>query len=281
MPVTLREGTSDDTEACRAITSAAFTAIAQQHNMHADAIGPAPAAGRSTNTKAHVIVAEIDGRIVGSAGMDERCDIVGVGPITVDPGEQDRGVGRMLIDAVVARTAQTKAPGARLMQDSYHSRSLVLYTKAGFSVREPAVLMQGEALNLQIPGCTLRTGTEADVKDCNLLCESTHGVHRGGEVESAADQERLLVVERDGRITGYSTTVGFFGHSVGETNDDLKALIGGVEAFPGSGFHLPSKNTELFQWCLDNGLRMVRAMTLLSIGLYNEPKGPYLPSINY
>lgn len=281
MPITLRAGTADDAEACRAITAAAFRAIAEQHNMHGDTIGPAPAAGRGTNTKAHVIVAELDGRIVGSAGMDERCDIVGVGPVTVDPSEQDSGVGRMLMDAVVARTEQTGAIGARLMQDAYHSRSLVLYTKAGFSVREPAVIMQGDALNLQIPGCIVRAGTDADIAACNTLCTATHGIHRSGEVEAAAGQERLLVVERGGRVTGYSTTVGFFGHSVGETNDDLKALIGSVKAYPGSGFHLPAKNTELFQWCLDNGLRMIRAMTLMSIGLYNEPKGPYLLSINY
>jgi len=281
MPVTLRAGTPDDAEDCREITVAAFKTIADQHNMQGDTIGPAPTPGRASNPKAHVIVAEIDGRIVGSAGMDERCDIVGVGPVTVDPTEQNSGIGRMLMDAVVARIAQTKAPGARLMQDAFHSRSLVLYIKAGFSVREPTVIMQGAALNLQIPGCSVRAGTATDVKGCNLLYESTHGMHRGGEVESAANSERLLVVERDGRITGYSTTVGFFGHSVGETNDDLKALIGGVESFPGAGFHLPAKDTELFQWCLDNGLKMVRAMTLMSIGLYYEPKGPYLPSINY
>lgn len=61
--------------------------------------------------------------------MDERCAIVGVGPVTVDPNEQNSGVGRVLIDAVVARANQTGAPGARLLQDSYHTRSLALYTK--------------------------------------------------------------------------------------------------------------------------------------------------------
>jgi hypothetical protein len=31
--------------------------------------------------------------------------------------------------------------------------------------------------------------------------------------------------------------------------------------------------------CLDRGLPMVQPMTLMTIGLYNEPQGAYLPSI--
>jgi len=37
----------------------------------------------------------------------------------------------------------------------------------------------------------------------------------------------------------------------------------------------------LFRWCLDNGLRVVEPMTLMSVGLYNEPVGAFLPSVLY
>ncbi|MGC9962400.1 MAG: GNAT family N-acetyltransferase, partial [Acidimicrobiales bacterium] len=37
----------------------------------------------------------------------------------------------------------------------------------------------------------------------------------------------------------------------------------------------------LFRWCLEHRLRVVQVMTLMSIGLYNEPAGSYLPSIQY
>ncbi len=285
MTITVRQGTAADVEACGAIIYEAFKSIADQHNMVPDIPEPQVGSGLLSmlvsSPKAHLLVAEIDGRLVGSAGMDERSAIVGVGPVTVDPNEQNSGVGRELMNAVFARAQQTGAPGLRLMQDSYHTRSLVLYTKVGFIVREPVAVMQGEPVNVKIPGCTVRAGTDADVDACNVLCASTHGVHRGGEVQDAAGQGRLLVVERSGRITGYTTTVGFFGHSIGESNDDLKALIGGVKEYPGPGFHVPSQNTALLQWCLDNGLRMNKAMTLMTIGLYNEPKGSYMPSINY
>jgi hypothetical protein len=37
----------------------------------------------------------------------------------------------------------------------------------------------------------------------------------------------------------------------------------------------------VFRWCLEHGLRIKQPMTLMSIGLYNEPRGAFLPSIVY
>jgi len=61
----------------------------------------------------------------------------------------------------------------------------------------------------------------------------------------------------------------------------MKALIGAAPAFLGPGFLLPTRNAELFRWCLDHGLRVVQPMTLMSVGLYNEPAGAFLPSVLY
>lgn len=80
-------------------------------------------------------------------------------------------------------------------------------------------------------------------------------------------------------MVGSAAAVAFFGHAVGETNDSLKALIGAAQSFPGPGFLLPTRNGELFRWCLDKGLRVVQPMTLMSVGLYNEPAGAFLPSV--
>ena len=83
------------------------------------------------------------------------------------------------------------------------------------------------------------------------------------------------------KMFGYTTGVGFFGHAVAESNDDLKALIAAAPAFPGPGFLLPTRNADVFRWCLARGLHVVQPMTLMSVGLYNEPRGPFLPSILY
>jgi hypothetical protein len=89
------------------------------------------------------------------------------------------------------------------------------------------------------------------------------------------------VVEHDGRLTGYATDLGFIAHAVGETNRDLMALIGAASSFSGPGILVPVRNGALFQWCLNHQLRVVQVLTLMTIGLYNEPAGAYLPSVLY
>ena len=56
-------------------------------------------------------------------------------------------------------------------------------------------------------------------------------------------------------------------------------MLGSAEAFIGLGILVPARNAELLRWCLDNGLKIVQQSTLMTIGLYNEPAGAYLPSI--
>ncbi len=59
------------------------------------------------------------------------------------------------------------------------------------------------------------------------------------------------------------------------------ALIGAADAFLGPGFLVPTRNGEPMRWCLSRGLRIVQTMTLMTIGLYNQPDGAWLPSILY
>jgi hypothetical protein len=108
-----------------------------------------------------------------------------------------------------------------------------------------------------------------------------HGHERSSELSAAIEQKSATVVEHDGRISGYATMIGFYGHAVSETNDDMKALIGAATSIVGPGLLLPIRNAELFRWCLHHGLRVVQPMTLMSLDLYNEPSGAFLPSVIY
>ena len=130
-----------------------------------------------------------------------------------------------------------------------------------------------------LAGCSVRPATESDVAACSQLCRKIHGHDRQQELRGAIGQKMALVVERNGRLRGYSTSVGFLGHTVAESNDDLKALIAAAPDFAGPGFLLPIRNSEVFRWCLEQGLRVIQPLTLMSIGLYNEPRGAFLPSI--
>jgi predicted N-acetyltransferase YhbS len=281
----LRSGTPADAEACGTICYEAFKAISEAHGFVPDFPAPEVAIDvltqMLTNPKFYSVVAEIDGRIVGSNFLDERNRIAGVGPITVDPAVQNRAIGRRLMDAVHERATDKNFVGVRLIQAGFHTRSLSLYAKLGYDVREHLACMQGNVLGVSIEGHVARSATEADINSCNQLCQQVHGHDRGGELKDAIARGSATVVEHDGRITGYASVVGFFGHALGETNKDLKALIGAAKEFAGPGFLLPTRNGELFRWCLSNGLRVAQPMTLMSKGLYNEPAGAFLPSILY
>jgi len=50
---------------------------------------------------------------------------------------------------------QRRFPGVRLVQATYHNRSLSLYARLGFLAREPLSTMQGAPLVVQIPGYTV------------------------------------------------------------------------------------------------------------------------------
>jgi hypothetical protein len=225
------------------------------------------------------IVAEEDGRIVGSNFVDHRSSIAGIGPSSIDPEAQNQGIGRKLMQAAIDHFAAADVSGIRLVQAAYHNRSLCLYTRLGFQTREPLSVIQGPALNIEFAGYDVRPATEADIAACNVLCRRVHGFERGAELREAIRARTAIVVEHLGRITGYATDIGFFAHAVAETNHDLKSLIGAASAFQGPGFLLPTRNHEVFAWCLESELKLVMQMTLMSIGLYNEPAGAWLPSV--
>jgi GNAT superfamily N-acetyltransferase len=283
--VTIRPASSDDAAVCGRICYEAFRTISEAHAFPPDV--PAPEAGIGILTwlfshpRHFCVVAELDGRIVGSNCLDERSSIAGVGPITIDPAVQNRRIGRLLMEAVLDRARQRGFAGVRLVQAAFHNRSLALYNGLGFDAREPLSVMQGPALRRETDGLPVRPATSADLDACNRLCMRVHGMDRNGELSEAISAGTAVVVERHGKITGYATMMAFFGHAVADGNADLQALIGAAGSFQGPGILVPTRNAELFRWCLAHGLRVVEPMTLMSLGLYNEPAGAYLPSIAY
>jgi predicted N-acetyltransferase YhbS len=281
--VVVRIATPEDSPVCGQICFDAFSALNAAHGFPCDFPGPEASTGllsmMFSNPGLYCVVAEVDGGIVGSNCLDERSVIRGVGPITIDPGAQNFGVGRKLMQAVMDRANERGAPGVRLVQAAFHNRSLSLYTSLGFDIREPLCCMQGQTLERNIPGCTVRPAKPEDADACNALSRRVHGFDRGIDLAQAIEQGTARVVERGGRVTGYATHLAFFGHSTAETNLDLQALIVSAESFGGPGILVPSRNSVLLRWCLANGLRVVQPMTLMSVGLYNDPAGAWLPSI--
>lgn len=284
--VMLRAGRPDDALKCGTILYQAIRVIAEQHGFVPDFPSAEFGADMLTELLADpvvysVVAAAEDGRVIGSNFLWEGDTIAGIGPTTVDPAAQNGSVGRRLMEHVLQRAREKRFAGVRLVQAAYNSRSLSLYTKLGFDVREPLANLQGQPLGLTIPGRTVRPATESDLAACNQLCYHIHGHDRAGELKGAVGRGTATLVECDGRVSGYASEIGFFGHAVGENNEDLKALIGAARAFGGGGFYVPMRNGDLFRWCLNHGLRVIQPETLMSLGLYNEPAGAFLPSALY
>jgi predicted N-acetyltransferase YhbS len=285
MNVTLRAGAPGDAVACGTICFEAFKSISSEHNFPWDLPSAEVGVGLTKDLLSHSgfysVVAEAGGRIVGSNFMDERGTIAGIGPITVDPAVQNHGIGKQLMHAMLDRVGERRFAGVRLVQSAYHNRSLCLYTKLGFNSREMLSKIDGKPLGIKFSAYDVRPAVIADLEACNALCRRVHGHDRRDELRDAIGRGAARVVEHLGEITAYTTDIAFFGHAVAETNRGLEALIGAASGFPGGGFLVPTRNSELLRWCLQNRLRLVHQMTLMTIGFYNEPAGAYLPSVLY
>jgi len=283
LTLNLRVGSPADAQACGEICYEAFKTISEQHGFPPDLPMPEIAHGMMamlfSRPEIYSVVAEVSGQIVGSNFLWEESTIAGLGPITVSPHIQNVSLGRRLMEAVLERAEQQRFAGVRLVQAAFHNRSLSLYTKLGFDVQEPLANLQGQALGLKMTGYPVRPATVEDLEACDRLCRQVHGFDRSRELLRAIQAGTATLVEHDNRITGYTTSLSFFGHAVGETNESLKALIGAAKSFEDPGFLLPTRNSQLFRWCLQQGLRVVQPMTLMSRGLYNQPAGVFLPSI--
>lgn len=284
-PARIRRATFADAAECGRICYEAFAGIADEHNFPHEIPSVEVCVGFLGVLFQHpgfyCVVAERDGKLIGSNCLDERDTIAGVGPITIDPRLQNAGAGRALMQAVLDRATERKFAGTRLVQAAYHCRSLSLYTKLGFVAREQLARIYGTPLAKNVDGYVSRPATFADAPICDDLCFRIHGHSRANELREIISQSRASVVEHDGRIVGYSTGLAYFGHSIAEDNGALIALLSAAAYIDPSGFLLPSSNAEVFRWCLAQGWKTLQMNTLMTVGLYNQPAGAWIASILY
>ncbi len=151
----LRPGVIDDAKEVGKVIFEAFSGIADKHGFPRDFPtvdnGINAASFFLSNPGFYSVVAEDtevgNNKVIGSNFLDERSNIVaGVGPLTVDPKSQNKGVGRQLMSNVMERATSKNYPAIRLLQASYHNRSLSLYASLGFEIREPISNMHGKPI---------------------------------------------------------------------------------------------------------------------------------------
>jgi GNAT superfamily N-acetyltransferase len=284
--VSLREIESGDISECARICFEAFGGLADHHRFPRDFPSCEFTEGMMRNFVSSPstwgVLAHLDGRIVGSNFLHEGDPIAGVGPISVDPDHQDGGVGRRLMEAVIERGRGSR--GTRLLQDGFNMRSLSLYASLDFEVREPAVVMSGKPASGPVKGIEVRPPREADLEACEALCRQVHGIERTNELRVAMQAFTPFVALRDGDVAAYATAFTFWpmAHGVAETDEDMQALLRGAAAALDEPLALlVPQRSRLFAWCLDEGLRSVKPMNLMTLGFYQQPRGTWFPSVLY
>ena len=280
-----REMRQEDVEACGKICFHAFKQIAEAHNFPPDFPNEQAAIELTQllldSPNVFSVVIEDNGKVIGSNHLWEYDAIRAVGPITVDPRVQAKGIGRMLMQSVLERAEESA--GVRLLQDAFNAASLSLYASLGFTVREPLVLIEGVITGDRKSSTTVEELRAQDIEECARLCRDVHGFDRTVELKHLPPFLKSFVARREGRIVGYAAAPQFWAlnHAVAETEDDMQQLIMGASQDQQISFLLPTRQSSLFRWCLQKGMRVVKPMTLMTIGKYYDPKGVYLPSVGY
>lgn len=283
----IRPAVAADAEACGRIIYEAFRGIADEHGFPRDFPSVEAATQLATafiaDPAIYGVVAETAGRVVGSNFLAEGDAIRGVGPITVDPAVQGGGVGRRLMQVVLDRARE--AVGVRLVQDAFNMRSIALYASIGFDVKEPLLLIRGTPRSKPSSAFTVRPMTSEDISACAELCTAAHGIERSNELRGAIQHFTPFVVEHGNRVTGYLSAATFWlmNHGVAGTEQDMRALVAGAASMSSEpvSFLLPMRQASFFRWCLGEGMRVVKPMTFMTMGTYQEPRGCYFPSVLY
>jgi GNAT superfamily N-acetyltransferase len=226
------------------------------------------------------VMAVLDGRVVGSNFLLHADEVAGVGPITVDPGVQAKGIGKALMQWVIDEARRREIRQVRLFQEGLNTTSLSLYTALGFDWRDSAALMQAPPAAAEDP--TIRPLGPDDLGAVAELSRKGYGFSR------AADAAQLLEWQvpgflrvRDGVPVGYLFGT-LFGHAGAETDEDLLALAGEAARHlppPVARYICPMARPVLYRKALAAGHRTLKLLSYMSLGDFVAPTGSHFPSI--
>jgi GNAT superfamily N-acetyltransferase len=236
----------------------------------------------ATRPEIYGVAALVDGQPAGSNYLSLFDDVSGVGPITIDPEQQGKGIGRKLMQAVIDEAERRGIRQVRLVQEAVNITSGPLYASLGFEVREPLAFMTLKAAAKSDP--TVRPFRAEDWPAIDELCRRQNKVSRLNELKFWTSLHiPLFVREKHGRLRGYFLP-GKLGHTAAETATDALALFGEAARCVPADLAIclcPMRQTDLYQGALHAGHRVAKVLTLMTRGPYAAPEGAWTASYLY
>ncbi len=226
------------------------------------------------------VMAVLDGRIVGSNFLCFADEVAGVGPITVDPAVQSKGIGRALMQWVIDEARRRRIRQTRLFQEALNTTSLSLYTSLGFDWRDSAALMQAMPAPAADPA--VRPLAADDLPAVAELSRKAYGFSRAGDAAQLLEwQVPGFLKLRAGEPVAYLFAT-LFGHAGAETDADLLDLAAQAALHlppPLARFICPLARPELYRRALATGHRTLKLLSYMSLGDHEAPAGSHFPSI--
>lgn len=224
------------------------------------------------------------GRILGSNFLLFSDAVAGVGPITVDPECQSKGVGRLLMLAVMEEARRRRIEQVRLLQECINTTSLSLYAKLGFDWQDSCALMDPSTGDLQRRASTgaIRPMTEGDLDAVAAISKRQYHASRRNEVAACLRMQFPAFVLEDGsEVRGYFLP-GLLGHGFAAEPGQLADLVIHAGMHSPEMFHrvlVPLSENHLHRELLNRGCRTVKLMSYMTTGEFTRPVGAWVPCI--
>jgi len=229
-------------------------------------------------------VAVEGGQVVGSGFLHLRGDTAGIGPITVDPACQTKGVGKEIMMTVIR--AGRHCPSLRLVQDAFNVVSFPLYSKLGFAACDTVTSLAGQDLRPagRTRGIAIREMAADDGARVAALDAKLTGITRPQDIQYFISRPPQLIGFMEGKLTGYLCLLRtggetFLGPATAAEPAVLRALVSqAIEMEQGKvlRLRLPARHAELFRDLLKMGFQVETLQTYMVRGPWKPPKGTSL-----
>jgi predicted N-acetyltransferase YhbS len=263
----LREITPGDASACAALARA----VGWPHR--AEDCGMAIALG-------HGLVATLAGQVVATGMWWPYGDShATVGLIIVSPEQQGAGLGRSLVQGLLAQTQE------RSLMLNATIAGQPLYERLGFVACGEVCQHQGDVLEVSVPmlseGTSLRAATVADLPELKRLDQAASGLPRGALLASLRERGECVLLERGGEALGFSILRRFgrglvVGPVIAADDGDARVLVAHwLNGRQGQFIRVDIRaNASLAGWLMQCGLKPAGRVIAMVRGTLPVAYGP-------